>query len=65
MECKNKNGTSNNRGNWNHLKISQNISEKRTWKGRHQGTTQNSFTGHCAHSLENTNVEVQTVYHGQ
>ena len=34
MDVKNKNYTSNNRGGWNHLKISQKIPEQRTGKGQ-------------------------------
>jgi hypothetical protein len=40
VECKNKGDTSNNRGNWNHFKILQKISEQHTRKARYQGTTE-------------------------
>jgi hypothetical protein len=42
VKYKNKSGTFNNRGNWNHLKITQKISELHTWKARHQENTENS-----------------------
>jgi len=48
VEFKNKCDISNNRGNWNHLIIIQKTTEKQIWKARHQGTTENSRTGHCA-----------------
>jgi hypothetical protein len=35
LECKNKSGTSNKRGNWNHLKITQTIPEQHTGKALH------------------------------
>jgi hypothetical protein len=41
--------TSNNRSNWNHLKILQKILEQRTGKARYQGTAENSCTGHSTH----------------
>jgi hypothetical protein len=46
VECKNKCDTSNNRGNWNHLKIIQKIAGQHNGKARNQGTTENSHTGH-------------------
>ena len=42
MEDKNKSDTSNNRGNWNHLKIIQKIPEQHTTKAQNQGTAENS-----------------------
>lgn len=48
---------SNNRGNWNHLKVIH------TWKARNQETRENSHTGHNANTSENTGVKVQNVYH--
>jgi hypothetical protein len=59
VECKNKCDTSNNRGNWNHLKIIQKIPEQHTVKARSQGATENSYIGHCTRTLESTNVKVQ------
>jgi len=56
----NRTGTSNSRGNWNHIKTTQKISEQRNWKAR-QGTTESSHTGHCAHTSKGTNVKVQKV----
>jgi hypothetical protein len=57
MEYKNKSDTCNNRGNWNHLQIIQKAFEQRKWKARHQGTTENNHTGHCAHASESTDVK--------
>ena len=59
MECKNKSDTSNNRGNWNYLKINQKIPAQRIRKARNQGTTENSHIGHCTLTSESTNVKVQ------
>jgi len=28
------------------------MSEQHTWKTQHEGTTENSHTGHCAHTSE-------------
>jgi hypothetical protein len=42
---KNKSNTSNNRGNWNRLKIIQTVPEHNTWKARNQGTTKKSTLG--------------------
>jgi len=39
--------------------------EKHIWKTRHQGTTENNHTRHCAHTSESTNVKIQNVYHGK
>jgi hypothetical protein len=57
IERKNKCNTSNNRGNWNHLKIIQKIPEQRTGNPRSQGATENSHIGHCTHTAESTNVK--------
>lgn len=62
MKYKNKSGTINNRGNWNHLKITQKISELRTWKARHEGNTENNHIRHSANTYKNTNVKLQ-IYH--
>jgi hypothetical protein len=59
VECKNKCDTSNNRGNWNHLRITQKIPEKHNRRRRNRGTTENSHTGHCTHTEESINVKVQ------
>ena len=57
--------TANNRGNWNHSKITQTIPEQHTKKAQHSGTTKNSHIGHCTHTIESTNVIVQNIFHGQ
>ena len=53
VECKNKDDTSNNGGNWNNLKIFQ--------KARNQGTSENSHIRHCIHTSESTKVRVQNI----
>jgi hypothetical protein len=45
--------------NWNHFKILQKILQQHTGKARSQGTTENSYTGHSAHTAESANVEAQ------
>ena len=54
---------SNNRGNWNHLKIIQKIPEQYTGKALNQATTENSHMRHCTHTLESSNVKVQNIEH--
>ena len=54
--CKNKCDTSNNRGNWNHLKIIQKIPEQHSRKARNQGTTENSRNGHGGRARAHTHT---------
>ena len=62
VERKKKSSTNNNRGNWNHLKNTQTISERHTGKARNQGITErNSHIGHCTYTSESTNVKVQNI----
>ena len=49
--------TSNNKGNWNDLKIFQTTPEQSTWNERNQGTTGNSHIGHCIHTAESKDVK--------
>ena len=49
--------TSNNRGNWNHLKSIQKIPEKLNGKALNQGNTEHSHAGHCTRASENSNVK--------
>lgn len=65
MECTEKIGTSSDRGNLNRLKVTQKISNKRTWKAEHHGTTVNSHVGHCARTSGSTDVKVQDVCCGK
>jgi hypothetical protein len=58
VECKNKCDTSNNRGDWKHLKIIQKIPEQRTGKARNEVTTESSHIGHCTHTAESADVKV-------
>ena len=62
---KNKTDTNSDRGNWNRLKIIQKISNKRTWKAEYHGTTENSHTGHCAHTSGIIDVKVPHVCYGK
>jgi hypothetical protein len=62
-KCKNESDTSNNRGKWNHLKITQTIPEQHTQKAQNQGTTKNSHIGYCIHTWGSTNVKVQNIFH--
>ena len=43
MDCKIKCDNNNNGGNWNYLKIINEISEQHTWKARNQGTVEKSL----------------------
>jgi len=47
---RNKSDVRNNRGNWNHLKITQTIPEQHTGKARNQVTTEYSRTWHGTHT---------------
>jgi formate dehydrogenase assembly factor FdhD len=56
-----KSDANNNRGNWNHLKITT-IPEQHTGKAQNQKTTEKSHTGHCTNTSQSTNVKyVQNV----
>jgi len=63
LQIKNKSGANNNRGNWNHLKITQKITEPHTGKSWNKGTTVDGHIGHCTHNSESASVKVQKVYH--
>ena len=58
VECK-RSETSNNRGNWNYLRIIQQIPEQLIGRTRNQGTTEDSHTGDCTHISESSTVKVQ------
>jgi hypothetical protein len=60
-----KSDTGHNTGIWNHLKITDKISEQPTGKARNQETTGNSHIWRCIHSLESTNVNVRNIQHGK
>jgi hypothetical protein len=67
LQCKystlgtqNKSDISNNRGNWNHLKIIQKVPEQRNGKARCSETTQNSHTGHYTDPAGSTDVKYTT-----
>ena len=57
VEYKNKSDSSNNRGDWNRLEIIQKAFEQHNWTARHQGTIENSHTGHYARASDSTNVK--------
>jgi hypothetical protein len=65
VKCKNKSFNSNNRGHWNHLRIFQIIPEHHTGKAHNQKTADISHIGHCTHTVESTDVEVQNIQHGK
>jgi len=52
MECKNTCDASNNSGNWNLIKIIQQIPEQHTGKALNQGTTENRYTGYSTNISE-------------
>jgi hypothetical protein len=49
--------TINNRGDWNHFKITQTIPEPHSRKAQNKGTAKNSHIGHCKHTMESANVK--------
>jgi hypothetical protein len=52
---KNKSDISNNRFDWNHLRIIHKIPEPHhTERARNRGTTEKNHTGHCTHILLTT-----------
>jgi len=55
-----KTNTSNNRGDWNHLRITQTTPEQHTGKA-HQGTTQNSHIGYCTDTAGSADVKVSNI----
>jgi len=60
---KNKGDTSNNRGDWDYFTVIQKIREQHTGKTWSEGTTENSHIGHCTHTAESINVNVQYIRH--
>jgi hypothetical protein len=58
---KDEGNTSNNRGNWNHLKIIQKTPEQYTGKARNYGTTESSYIGHCTYTAGSAIVQVQNI----
>jgi len=59
VQCQSKSDTSTNTGNWSYLKITLKIPEQHTGRARNEGI------GHCTHTSESTNIQVQKkVYHG-
>jgi hypothetical protein len=61
VEYKNKSDTINNTINWNHPKIIQKLPAQPIGKARNQGTTENSHIGHCTHTAESADVNVQNI----
>jgi hypothetical protein len=57
--------SSNNRGNWNHLKVTQKIPEFHPWTTQPQETTENGHIGHRAHTSQSTNGQLKIIYHGK
>jgi hypothetical protein len=58
VECNNKNNTGNNRGDWNHFKITQTIPEQPNRKARNEGKTKKQ-----PHTARIANVNVQNTFH--
>ena len=57
---------SNNRGEWNHFKITQIIPEQHTKESmKLRNYKKNSYIGHCIHTAESANVKVQNTFHGR
>jgi hypothetical protein len=63
VECENKGNAGNNRGDWNHFKITQTIPEQYAGKARNQVTTENNHIGHSTQTAGSANVGVQNSYH--
>jgi hypothetical protein len=53
--------SSNNRGNWTHLRIIQKIPERHTRKAKNQVTTENSYMGHGTHTLKSADIKDVTL----
>jgi hypothetical protein len=60
--CGNKSDTGNDRGDWNHFKITQTIPEQHNRKARNKGTIKNSLIGHYTRTAGIANVKVQTIF---
>jgi len=56
---RNKSDVSNNKCNWNHLKITQTIPEQHNRKARNQVTTENGHTWHGTHTSQSTKVRTK------
>jgi len=65
VEKTNKSGTSDNRDNWNRLKVIQKIAEQHTVEALNEGTTENNHAVHCKHTSGSTNAKVQNICHGK
>ena len=65
VELTNKSGTTDNKGNWNCLKIIQKVPEQHTVKALIEGTTVNNHIGHCTHTSRSTIAELQNICHGK
>ena len=50
----NRSVASNNKSNWNHLRIIQKIPEQHNGKARKQRTASDSHIGQCTHASEST-----------
>jgi hypothetical protein len=57
VECKTKSDTSNNRGNWKHVEVTQIVTQQHTVQARNQGTTENSHIGHCTRTAGSGDVQ--------
>jgi hypothetical protein len=53
-------GTSNNRDNWNCLKVTQTVTQQHTAQARNQGSTANSHIGHRTRTAGTADVKYRT-----
>jgi hypothetical protein len=58
---KNNCDTGNNRGNWDDLKITNQIPLQYSMKAQNEGTRENSCIWHCTHTSESTTVKAQEI----
>ena len=70
MEYESKSDTSNNRGEWNHFKITQTVPEQHTRKARNYENKKKKIKkkdhiGHCTRTTESANVKVHNILQGR
>ena len=54
---KTKRDTSNNKGNWNHLKVTQTVTQQHTAQARIQGNAENSHSEHCTSAVASADAQ--------
>jgi len=65
VECESKIDTSNNRGDWNHLKITETVPEQQNRKAQNLGTAKNGHTGHGTQTVGSADVKYRTYFTGK